>query len=97
MLMNSLLNTDLFMRLSEDLSVTNKTMESAYVRFINALKILNQKEIDFLISLRRLSMTRIEFIFLEDELKKNAIKYNYCKKTILFLELEIDLLRLTFL
>lgn len=39
MLMNSLLNTDLFMRLSEDLSVINKTMESAYVRFINALKI----------------------------------------------------------
>lgn len=94
--MNSLLRTDLFMRLSEYLSATNKTMESAYVQFIDAVKILNQKEIDSLTSLRRLSMTRIEFIFLEYELKKNALKYNYCKKTILFLELEIDLLKLTF-
>ena len=73
--MNSLLRTDLFIRLSEDLSATNKTMESAYVQFIDAVKILNQKEIDSLTSLRRLSMTRIEFIFLE---------------------LEIDLLKLTF-
>lgn len=78
--MNSLLNTDLFMRLSEDLSVTNKTMESAYVRFIDAVKILNQKEIDSLTSLRRLSMTRIEFIFLEYELKKKCSQIQLLQK-----------------
>lgn len=39
MLMNSLLRANLFMRLSEDLSATNKTMESAYVQFIDAVKI----------------------------------------------------------
>lgn len=80
MLMNSLLRTDLFMRLSEDLSATNKTMESAYVQFIDAVKILNQKEIDSLTSLRRLSMTRIEFIFLEYELKKKCSQIQLLQK-----------------
>ncbi|WP_252639639.1 hypothetical protein [Dysgonomonas mossii] len=78
--MNSLLRTDLFMRLSEDLSATNKTMESAYVQFIDAVKILNQKEIDSLTSLRRLSMTRIEFIFLEYELKKKCSQIQLLQK-----------------
>lgn len=80
MLMNSLLRTDLFIRLSEDLSATNKTMESAYVQFIDAVKILNQKEIDSLTSLRRLSMTRIEFIFLEYELKKKCSQIQLLQK-----------------
>lgn len=78
--MNSLLSTDLFMRLSEDLSATNKTMESAYVQFIDAVKILNQKEIDSLTSLRRLSMTPIEFIFLEYELKKKCSQIQLLQK-----------------
>ncbi len=78
--MNSLLRTDLFIRLSEDLSATNKTMESAYVQFIDAVKILNQKEIDSLTSLRRLSMTRIEFIFLEYELKKKCSQIQLLQK-----------------
>ena len=78
--MNSLLRTDLFMRLSDDLSATNKTMESAYVQFIDAVKILNQKEIDSLTSLRRLSMTRIEFIFLEYELKKKCSQIQLLQK-----------------
>lgn len=85
MLMNDLLKSELFKRLSNSSQeVTNEKMKNAYDAFLERAKILNQSENDYSLIIRILNLTRIEFVFLQ-----SYIQYEQgekCLKRSLFTE-----------
>lgn len=88
----------MFRLLSEPSQVTNEEMKNAYEDFVEQVSTLSQSEIDYSKVFRILSFTRIEFNSLGSSSlygqEKNVLKNSYLRKTILFLESEIDLLKL---
>lgn len=68
MLMNDLLNTELFNLLTEhSQQVSNTEMKNAYEAFEKQVRILNQSENDYSVIFRLLSSTRVELKVLQTD------------------------------
>lgn len=87
--------------MSDTSHVTNEQMQNAYKCLVEQITAISQSQQSYPEIFRLLNRTRIEFDSLESsllyELGKNKLKEMYQRKAILFLESEIDLLKLLFL
>ena len=77
-------------------SISNEMKQNAYEELIREIQSYQSGQ-DYQIIYRSLSLTRIEFMALQSfskfEQGKNALKVQYCQKTIAFLDSELALFR----
>lgn len=73
--------------LSEPLQVTNKEIQRAYEDFLAEVEILNQRETDYQVVFRTMSLARVEFRSLQSQIlyeqgkkcrKKSLFRESYC-------------------
>lgn len=86
--MNHFTRTKFFILLTgNSQEVADEEMKNEYAEFLKEIKILNQSEIDYSNVYRELSLTRIEFVFLQSYiqyeqgekcLKKSLLAESYC-------------------
>lgn len=69
MLMNDLTETEFFILLSEQNQIVNSQIQSAYEKFTEQIKYLNQPENEYTIIYRTLHLTRVELVSLSNHFR----------------------------